>query len=215
MPARRRPSVFAAEEPFGTVTEPVQGLMVQIRGNPIFHRSEYAIEIDTDASYDYDSGIRAIAWELREWGDFRAKRAYADRNGQGPNHAELSAAIEGLRAGLMYSDAPIHIRTDNKLTAGIISGLWTARQRHIEQLSDQLQPILAAHQFIALTWVRTRDIRKVDSEAREFRDRLRDSKAPWLDGCKYDGRRAASVVWRLHHETRRLHHRARPRSRLG
>ena len=211
MAPQHRPYVFAAEEPFDTVREPVQGLMIQVCGEPIFHRREYSIEIDVDSSYDYDSHIRAIAWELREQGYVKAKRAYADRNGEGPNHTELFAAIEGLRAGHMYSEAPIHIRTDNKLACGIISGLWIARKRHIERLSERLQPILAAHQFIALTWVRTRDVRKVDSEAREFRDRLRDSRAPWLDGCKFEGKRAASVVWRLHHETRRLHRRVRSR----
>ena len=211
MPPQRRPYVFAAEEPFDRIREPVQGLMIQVRGEPIFHRREYAIEIDVDAAYDYDSHIRAIAWELREKGDVKAKRAYADRNGEGPNHAELFAAFEGLRAGHMYSEAPIHIRTDNKLASGIISGLWIARARHIERLSEKLQPILAAHQFVALTWVRTRDVRRVDSEAREFRDRLRDSRAPWLDGCKFDGKPAASVVWRLHNETKRLHRRARRR----
>lgn len=208
---QRRPHVFAAEEPFDAVRELVQGLMVQVRGEPIFHRNEYPIEIDVDSSYDYDSHIRAIAWELRERGDVKAKRAYADRSGEGPNHTELFAAIEGLRAGHMYSEAPIHIRTDNRLASGIISGLWIARARHIELLSEKLQPILAAHQFVALTWVRTRDVRRVDSEAREFRDRLRVSRAPWLDGCEFDGKRAASVVWGLHNETKRLHRRARRR----
>jgi len=194
-----------AEEPFEPVTELVQGMMVQVRGDPIFHRAEYPIEIDVDASYDYDSRIRATSWELRESGRFRAKRSYADRQGQGPNHAELCAAIDGLRAGHMYSDLPIHLRTDNKLSAAIITKLWEARQRHIQALSGELQPILDGHEFIALTWVRTREIRRVDTAAREMRDRLRGSKAPWLDGWKYEGDAAASVIWRLHSRTRRSH----------
>lgn len=171
-PVQSRPSVAAAGPPFDSVSGPAQGLMVQVRGEPILHRGEYALEIDVDASYDYGSRIRAIAWELRKWGQFRGKRAYADRNGQGPAHAELSAAIERLRAGHMYMDAPVHIRADNKLTTGIFTGLWTARQRQIEQLSEQLWPVLDAHRVVAVTWVRTREIRKVDSEAHEFRDKL-------------------------------------------
>jgi len=202
---KHRSFVTAAEEPFERVSDPIQGLMLQVRGDPIFHRTEYPIEIDVDASYDYASGIRATAWELRESGRFKAKRFFADRQGQGPNHAELCAAIEGLRAGHMYSDSPIHLRTDNKLSAAIITNLWQARQRHIEVLSEELQPILESHEFIALTWVRTREVRRVDAAAREIKDRLRQSKAPWLDGWKYEGDAAAAVIWRLHNQARKSH----------
>lgn len=175
---------------------PVQGETLVPRGDPAVPISKYEVEVDADASFGYESGVRSISWELRESCEFRARRAWADRRGEGPNHSELLAALHGLHAARLYGADSVSLRVDNKLTTGILSGLWTATQPNIRSLSNRVEYVLRGFRRFALTWVRTREIREVDAGARSLRKHLESTWVRQATIWDSAGERADQIKWR-------------------
>jgi ribonuclease HI len=182
---------------FGTTTYLIQGKTLVLRGDPWLPLSNYEVEVDADSSYDERDGIRAISWEMRDRGSFAARQTWGDRLGEGPNHTELLAALHGLHSARLYEAESVHLRIDNKLAAGIISELWTARQRNIAKLAVRVPFILKGFDMVAMTWVRSEEIKGVDTAAKRIRNRLRNSRSRWLREWASNGvDRTESIKWR-------------------
>jgi len=194
--AAHRVSVPVWSSPFS------QGTIARVKGGPTGGGSGPAVEVDSDASFDVQGRVRAVAWELREAGQFRVFRAWADRRGEGPNHSELLAAVHALRAARIFGATSLVLRTDNSLVAGVLSRRWTAKQPNIVSLSHrawfEMRPIYS----VAVEWVRTREIRTVDRAAKHMRDLLRERRylprASWWEssGPGVD----AALKWRTRWE---------------
>jgi ribonuclease HI len=181
MTVRGRQSVPVLGESGGVLFYPEQGITVVPKGDPMRAVDQYAVRVDTDSSFEYSTRIRAVSWELRTPGEFLARRTWGDRQGEGPNHTELLAAIHGLNAACGYGAPSVHLRTDNKLATGILSGLWLGRDPKIQGLNRIMRAKLDRFESVAITWVRTRDIKRVDSEAKRTSKLIREEDLARVD----------------------------------
>jgi ribonuclease HI len=175
---------------------PTQGETLVPRGDSNLPLASYEVEVDADSSYARDSGIRAISWQLSDRGRLKARRTWGDRSGEGPNHTELLAALHGLHAARLYEARTVHLRIDNKLATGIITGLWTAKKPSIKALANRVPFVIGGFETFAITWVRTREIKRVDADAKRIRTRHQSSGERRLIEWEAEGARAESIKWR-------------------
>lgn len=151
-----------------------QGATVQVRGRT--PPAGPSVAVGSDASFDYPGRIRAVAWELRDTGQFRAFRAWGDRNGEGPNHSEFVAAVHALRAARLYGAVHVTLQTDNQLVAAVLAGRWIARQDNIRAIAVRAEFEVGRFKSLAVQWVHTREIRSLDRAAKSVRDLLREKR---------------------------------------
>ena len=194
---------------------PRQGSTVVAKGSLSAAHDGNTIEVDADSSFDYPTHIRAISWELRRDGKLLALRSMADRGGEGPNHSEFISAIHGIHAARTLGANSVHLRTDNRLTASILTGMWTARQPNICVLQRIASYEIYNLDNLLVTWVRTREIKRVDSAAKKIRNRLRSDPRRRLITWLASNPEVDRIKWRTGFVTRPMIFPAFRRRRRG
>jgi ribonuclease HI len=139
---------------------------VVARGDPSLTLEQYDSVLEADASYFPRDRVEGQAWRLTVNGKEYKVKTKARRYGRGPATAELRAIIDGLKEASAKGSRRIIVKTDNRWSAHILTGLWSARQEYTIPLAAEALGLLENFETASVIHTRTKKIRKVDRAAR-------------------------------------------------
>lgn len=131
---------------------------------------DYEAELRTDASYDYNSRVAGVAWQLVVGGVEGPIRIAKKRYGKGPVFSEMTAIRLGLEEARKRGIRRLILRTDSQWSAHALLGIVTPQLPYMVKVCQPALEAAVTFESLAIVHTRTKNIRAIDKKARKAAD---------------------------------------------